>query len=64
MQRHTLADWLAYIESLHPLGAAGIDIALDTINKTELQRADYKTINICVLSNAGISYGNAGAAPE
>ncbi|MEA4897735.1 MAG: methyl-accepting chemotaxis protein [Christensenellaceae bacterium] len=34
-------------------GAAGIDIALDTINKTELQRADYKTINICVLSNAG-----------
>ncbi|MEW5837455.1 MAG: folylpolyglutamate synthase/dihydrofolate synthase family protein [Pseudomonadota bacterium] len=31
MQRQTLADWLAYIESLHPLGAAGIELGLERV---------------------------------
>ena len=33
MQRHTLDDWLAYIESLHPLGAAGIELGLSRVQQ-------------------------------
>lgn len=31
--KHTLHDWLAYIESLHPLGAAGIELGLGRVQK-------------------------------
>lgn len=31
--KHTLHDWLAYIESLHPLGAAGIELGLERVRQ-------------------------------
>ncbi|OYY73766.1 MAG: hypothetical protein B7Y40_07895 [Gammaproteobacteria bacterium 28-57-27] len=31
--KHTLHDWLTYIESLHPLGAAGIELGLERVRR-------------------------------
>ena len=32
-EKHTLHDWLSYIENLHPLGAAGIELGLDRVRR-------------------------------
>ncbi|WP_284155456.1 bifunctional tetrahydrofolate synthase/dihydrofolate synthase [Sulfuricystis multivorans] len=33
MSPHSLADWLAYLESLHPKGQAGIELGLDRVRR-------------------------------